>query len=96
MKLPTWLEQNVYERNASKLNYIRNLFEEQEIKFNNKNNNSNSNLAKKLPSQKMYEGSTLPENNHNVLTWSYLPIQNLDMNSVYISMTKMLLLFSID
>ena len=54
--------------NASKLNYIRNLFEEQGIKVNNKNNNSNSNLAKKLPSQKMYEGSTLPENNHNVLT----------------------------
>ena len=52
--------------NASKLNYIRTLFEEQGIKVNNKNNNSNSNLAK-TSAQKMYEGSPLPEN-HNVLT----------------------------
>jgi hypothetical protein len=53
--------------NASKLNYIRTLFEEQGIKVNNKNNNSNSNLAKTTSAQKMYEGSPLPEN-HHVLT----------------------------
>ena len=53
--------------NASKLNYIKTLFEEQGIKVNNKNNNSNSNLAETTSAQKMYEGSPLPEN-HNVLT----------------------------
>ena len=53
--------------NVSKLNYIRTLFEEQGIKVNNKNNNSNSNLAKTTSAQKMCEASPLPEN-HNVLT----------------------------
>ena len=52
--------------NASKINYIRTLFEEQGIKVNNKNKNS-SNLAKTKSAQKLYEGSPLPEN-HNVLT----------------------------
>ena len=52
--------------NASKLNYIRTLFEEQGIKVNNKNKNA-SNLAKTKSAQKLYEGSPLPEN-HNVLT----------------------------
>ena len=52
--------------NASKLNYIRNLFEEQGIKVNNKNKDS-FNLAKTKSSQKLYEGSPLP-GNHNVLT----------------------------
>ena len=61
--------------NASKINYIRTLFEEQGIKVNNKNKDSNSNLAKTKSAQKLYQGSPLPEN-HNVLTWiysSYLP-----------------------
>ena len=53
--------------NASKQNYIRTLFEEQGIKVNNKNKDSNSNLAKTKSAQKLYQGSPLPEN-HNVLT----------------------------
>ena len=56
--------------NASKINYIRTLFEEQGIKVNNKNKDSNSNLAKTKSAQKLYQGSPLPEN-HSVLTWIY-------------------------